>query len=128
MRARAAPGVPLSARRNQPLLEIYATASFADDAGMTGVGLPDAGILTRSLEARPSVSRSGTRFVIAGQPRGSEVVEVFDVTGRLVRRLETRNGEATWNAENAHGVRVPAGVYFGRVSGLSASVRVVLLR
>ena len=121
-----------------PLLEIYTTGSFADDAGFTGVGPGALEPLLANLAAHPSVTRSGTRFVLSGtglegvrseeDRPGGRTIEIFDVAGRRVRELPIRGGEARWDAADAHGRRVPAGVYFGRASGSSGTARVVILR
>ena len=111
-----------------PLFEIYTTARFTDDAGVTGVNVGAAAEPSdRRLTARPTITRGGTRFVIEGAGPEPAQLAIFDVTGRLVRELEFRNGEASWNGAGANGRRVPAGVYFGRVGGAKAA-RVVMIR
>jgi hypothetical protein len=58
---------------------------------------------------------------------------VYDVSGRVVARLEGADGRATlsWDGADSHGRPVASGVYFVRAafeSGAAASVAVVLLK
>ena len=85
----------------------------------------------------PNPFRNGSRvsFAVPG-PAGQKVdLAVYDVTGRLVRRLvdEVRNpGTYTqaWDGRNAGGKAVPSGVYFYRlvVAGEERTVRTIRLR
>jgi len=66
---------------------------------------------------------------------GPVALTVHDVSGRLVRRLESGyrspgRHEASWNATDDHGRRMPAGIYFLRFSagGQASSRRVTLMR
>jgi subtilisin family serine protease len=54
-----------------------------------------------------------------------EMVEIYDITGRLVDRLELNGGEAVWNA-TAH----TSGVYFARAGAgdYSRNIKIVLLK
>jgi hypothetical protein len=56
-------------------------------------------------------------------------LSVIDASGRVVRRLATAGGSATWDGRDAHGLSSPAGVYWVRFSGSTGSVtkRVVKL-
>ncbi len=115
-----------------PLLEIFTTATYSDDAGNTGVEAVGAAGLATALAAHPSVTRGGTRFVLpAGAVESMHAratVDVFDVSGRRVRTLEARGGEAAWDGASEAGTRVSAGVYFGRADGVSGAARVIVLR
>lgn len=112
-----------------PLLEIFTSADYADDAGATSAPAASAATGGRAaLSAHPSVTRSGVRFVLpSGSPEGA-AVHVFDVAGRRVRTLASAAGEARWDGAGADGVRAPAGVYFGRSPASEGTARVVLLR
>jgi hypothetical protein len=66
---------------------------------------------------------------------GPVALAVHDVSGRLMRRLETGNRssgrhEANWDVTDDHGRRMPAGVYFVRFSagGQASSCRITLVR
>ena len=64
---------------------------------------------------------------------GENIVEIFDITGRLVKRLiysdgQTINNNVTWSGKDIAGQEVATGVYFARLSGNSQSVKMVLLR
>ncbi|UCC79176.1 MAG: T9SS type A sorting domain-containing protein [Candidatus Zixiibacteriota bacterium] len=54
-----------------------------------------------------------------------EHIDTYDITGRLVERLEMRGGEAVWDA-TAH----TSGVYFARAGAgdYSRNVKIVLLK
>jgi hypothetical protein len=95
-----------------------------------------AGVLrTRMLNCVPNpFSRMATVGYELGQA-GSVVLTVHDVSGRLVRRLESGyrspgKYEVSWNATDDHGRRMPAGIYFLRFSagGQASSRRVTLMR
>jgi hypothetical protein len=63
---------------------------------------------------------SATAFTL---PRaGSVVIDVFTVTGRLVRTVEMENlsagaHDAPWDGRDDGGRRVPSGIYLYRISG-----------
>jgi hypothetical protein len=82
------------------------------------------------VEPNPSFGR--VQFVSEGGT-GVERVEILDLQGRLVRSLAPAGSAAgsrlTWDGRDAHGARVPAGVYQARVhrSGRTELTRVVLL-
>jgi hypothetical protein len=112
-----------------PLLEIFTTATYADDAGATGA--PASAAVAAGgpvLSAHPSVTRGGVRFVLpSGSPEGT-AIHVFDVAGHRVRTLASAAGEARWDGTGSDGLRAPAGVYFGRMPATRGAARVVLLR
>jgi len=60
---------------------------------------------------------------------GAGELRVIDASGRLVRRIATSGGAATWNGRDEHGTATPAGVYWVRFHGAAGSVtrRVVKL-
>jgi hypothetical protein len=72
------------------------------------------------------------RFAV---PNGAEAdLTIFDVRGRIVRRLVSAFGEpgehdVTWDRNTEQGVRAPAGLYFVRlVAGpMHATRKLVLL-
>ncbi len=112
-----------------PLLEMWTTATYSDDAGDTGVEeVGPASDDAATLAAHPSVTRSETRFVLPSDAGKRAIVDVFDVAGRRVRRLEARSGEVAWDGAGESGARVPTGVYFGRVEGVAGAARVIVLR
>ena len=111
-----------------PLLEIHTTGWYTDDAGATGVAPAQGAKGRTALAAHPSITRTETRFVVSGETVGPAVIDVLDVTGRRIRQLEVRGGEALWNGTSSDGSRVPAGVYFARTPGVAEAARVVFLR
>ena len=53
------------------------------------------------------------------------MVEIYDITGRLVERLRLNRGEAVWDA-----IAHASGVYFARAGAgdYSRNVKIVLLK
>lgn len=78
-----------------------------------------------AVEPNPSAAAVTLRYA---QPRGGMVViEIFDATGRRVRRIAqgwSPGGEdvATWDGRDAGGARAPAGIYFARFEGAGQSL------
>jgi hypothetical protein len=106
----------------------------AASKGLATVPSPGAAPLqdVRALELRawPNPYRGGTLRASLTRA-GAEVadLEVFDVSGRLVRVLG-RDGGWTWDGQDAQGRAVPSGSYFLRLRAKDAveSARIVILR
>jgi photosystem II stability/assembly factor-like uncharacterized protein len=89
----------------------------------------------RLLGCAPNpVNRTATVSYELGQS-GPVALTVHDVSGRLVRRLESGNRspgrhEANWDVTDDHGRNMPAGIYFVRFSagGQASSCRITLVR
>jgi hypothetical protein len=64
----------------------------------------------KELSAWPNPFRAGLRLQCAAQSQ----VQVYDLTGRLVRTLKTTNGAVIWDGHNDSGLRLGPGVYFVR--------------
>ncbi len=60
---------------------------------------------------------------------GAGELRVLDASGRVVRRIATSGGPATWDGRDARGTAAAAGIYWVRFSGAAGSVtrRVVKL-
>jgi hypothetical protein len=110
---------------------------FAERSGDAGVKprppLPGAGI--RMALPYPQPFTSVTHIEFALSERARMALEVFDVSGRLIRRLacgEYAPGthHVIWDGRSAEGKRVSPGVYFITCAGRpgAATTRVVLLR
>jgi hypothetical protein len=72
--------------------------------------------------ASPNPFVAATTLSLAdGAFAADAIIDIVDVAGRLVRRLEAASdgadGKVGWNATDASGRRVPAGVYFAIVPG-----------
>jgi len=107
--------------------------SRGDDGvqGTTGAGA----FYTRLLNCAPNPLGRATTISYELASAGPVALTVHDVSGRLVRRIETgfrSVGEhtVTWNGTDDCGRAVPAGVYFVRfsASGETGSRRVTLVR
>jgi len=76
--------------------------------------------------ASPNPTRGMTRFSFKA-PEGSRVaIDVISVSGRLVQRFDRIGDGAehlvTWDGTDSKGARVPAGMYFYRMSGESNAI------
>jgi hypothetical protein len=83
---------------------------------------------------RPNPFESVTQFVFDLPERTAVRVAVYDVRGRLVRRLADRAFEAgvhtlSWDGRDDNGRRTPTGIYFCRVdaAGETAARKIVRL-
>jgi hypothetical protein len=76
--------------------------------------------------AYPNPTNSETRIEIIGVPRGQAVVEIWNILGQRVWRHEERVAgdkiELIWDAKDARGLPVAAGVYFVQVIHHSTSL------
>jgi hypothetical protein len=85
-----------------------------------------------ALAVGPNPTRRSTRFAFAGRTEDRLTIEIFDASGRSIRR-EAVGPAATaflWDGVDARGLRVAAGVYFvrAREGDRTAEAKVVLLR
>jgi len=97
-------------------------------ASVVGVGDPLIGRPRLSLRASPNPTRSGSDFVI-GSPAGTTVrLAIVDVNGRQVREF-AGSGRLRWDGNDAHGQRVPAGLYLAiaRSGGASVTTKLTVL-
>ncbi len=105
------------------------------DPGPGGTGVPGGG--GPQLEFRapyPSPSRAGMTFEYSTVSEGPVSLAIYDVGGRMVRRLVALEREApgvhraAWDGKDASGHRVAPGVYLSRLSvaGRVLERRVVL--
>jgi hypothetical protein len=62
------------------------------------------------------------RVTVTGRT-GVRGFEVRDVSGRVVRRLESSGGSATWDGRDARGNPLPAGVYLFGAGGAARAVK-----
>lgn len=128
---------------------IYALAVFCNDAVaaynsdphnagdpniVTGVGEVETYRGPTMLNAYPNPSRGGVHLVLMSEWAGPLEAEMFDVTGRRVRRI-TLSGKPGrtmigWDGRDDRGALVGNGVYFARFSngGRTITARVVLIK
>jgi hypothetical protein len=84
-----------------------------------GVGEPAAPSL--ELAVAPNPSRGRLVFAIGSEGAGPQSLSIFDLQGRLVRRMETRSAAAetrrvAWDGRNDNGTLVAPGVYLVRLA------------
>jgi hypothetical protein len=103
---------------------IFLLALFASRGTPTSVEHIDNPVAIGAMAAYPNPFRGSTRLVLraAGMLPSSAALEIHDVAGRLLRRLQLRGGEATvreatWDGLDADGHPAPSGIYFLSTSG-----------
>lgn len=122
---------PLPGATAQPDLVVELTAMPSSGTVSVGPGEPTA---LRFYPPRPNPLTGGTRFAFELPKSAPVELGVYDLSGRRVTSLasgEVGAGrhEIFWNAVDARGARVSAGVYFARFEtpGLSRTQRLVVL-
>lgn len=115
--------------------EVRAYPLACESAGAVGAPRPSVAPIT-ALRAIPNPFRTFTGLQYAAPGDGAGRAVVYDVAGKLVRRLTaaTRSGAASvrWDGRDGEGNAVAPGLYFIRVSGEQGkeigTARVVRLR
>lgn len=107
---------------------------YIDDisvTGSTGIG-PDGGsesISPLSVTASPNPFADMILLELQGANAEQTGIEVFDLTGRLVRELSPTtaagNWTAVWDGRDSAGQSVPAGFYVARFSNSAGEVRTI---
>ena len=99
-----------------------------------GVGAPEIGDAAVAMNVAPNPFRSGTEISYVLHRAGRVLVEIVDVRGRRVSRLEDEERSSgahrvAWNGMDDRGARVAAGIYFARVAfdGTIRAATLVLL-
>ncbi len=119
------------------LAAVFGMAILTPAFGFSGVqGAGTAGALpTRLLSCTPNPFGRATAISYQVGCAGPVALTVHDVSGRLVRRLESGlrpagKYVARWDGADGRGRTVPAGVYFVRLNtnGETSSRRVTLIR
>ncbi len=121
-------GFPADVREQQKLLSASIFARYQDWAPpSTGAGSP---AIVWRVAPQPMRHRVGI-VPIPAEPlmAAPERIEVHDVLGRRVAELTggTMDGFA-WDGRDESGRSVPAGLYFGRVPGVSSTARILVVR
>jgi hypothetical protein len=87
---------------------------------------------TSALSARPSITTGPTRLVLARPAQARADITLFDVTGRLVRRLgvDAGSGAVEWDGRGDGGRNLSPGVYFAHLSSAAAApaARITVVR
>jgi FlgD Ig-like domain len=98
------------------------------------VGAPEIGEAAMTLNVAPNPFRSATEISYVLHRAGRVLVDIIDVRGRRVSRLEEEEQLAgthrvSWNGMDDRGERVSAGMYFARVAfdGTMRAIPLVLM-
>lgn len=112
---------------------LFVTPVTTADAHI-GIGITlDAGSLPPpaaglSVRAEPNPSRGRMAFAIESDRDGARGIEIYDLAGRLVRRLEDPRGTAgpsrmAWDGADESGARVRPGIYLVTVRAANRVAR-----
>jgi hypothetical protein len=114
--------------------EIYYKTRVPGDMSGTGKRLPDPDSLRR-LRVVPNPVQASTQIEFSLGFKTRPVLSVYDVTGRLVRRIEVGEREhgpqqISWDGTASSGKRVAPGIYLVEISTAKhkASTKVIVLR
>ena len=83
------------------------------------------------ISAYPNPFNATVRLSISASGSYAGNIEIFDITGRLVRRFADVNTDIVWDGRGDNGQSVSSGIYFARVvaeEGLSSPVKLTLLK
>lgn len=129
-----------------PGLQFYNAGLYVNPVNSSnvriGIGMsPNAGVVPSKsptrllLTAAPNPSPGALMFKAESDQAGPETLGVFDLQGRVVRRLEERRIEPgthtiAWDGRNEAGAKLPPGVYLARLEVAERTVwtRITLLR
>lgn len=116
-----------------PLLEVYAAGDWTAGTWPTAAPMATATAGGEGLRALPTVSRDRTTLELARAAESPGAIEIYDVRGRLSRRLPVTAGarSATWDGRDDAGAPVASGVYLARWSAggaAAAAARIIRLR
>lgn len=79
------------------------------------------------MSAYPNPFNSTTILTLMGHNGNGIKINIYDLSGRLVRSLNATLGKATWDATNDEGIAISSGIYFARVMGSQNSTAVKLV-
>jgi len=81
----------------------------------------------------PNPFNSSVIMPFEGETGNNAIIEIFDISGRLVQKLSLMPGNSInrnviWHGADFNGQKVVSGIYFARLAGTSRAVKMVLLR
>jgi len=98
---------------------IFMLALFASRGAPTSLEVASPTLPGGTIAAFPNPFRTSTRLMVPALESGPApaTLEIHDVAGRLLRRLDLRGGsntayELTWDGKDAAGRAAPNGIYF----------------
>ncbi|GEM_PF-6091279 len=74
-----------------------------------------------TLRAVPNPARQSVRFCLDSQQIFGASARFYDMTGRMVRRIEYDGAALCWDLKDDRGRRVPSGVYLCRIDDAAAT-------
>jgi hypothetical protein len=76
----------------------------------------------------PNPFNSQTLIKVSGLSNGNNLIDIFDLTGRMVKSIST-NGNASiiWDGTDDNNIQASTGIYFAKLRGDDSTVRKMLL-
>jgi hypothetical protein len=85
-----------------------------------------------TLSAYPNPFNSQTRLSLSAPVAGPGQIDIYDITGRLINKLNvpSNNASITWDGKNSNGQPVSSGIYFAKTSldGRERHLKLTLLK
>jgi flagellar hook assembly protein FlgD len=79
------------------------------------------------LTNHPNPFNGSTMIESSGLANEGQSVEIYDIAGRLVKRISLSHGNSVlWDGTDRSGDDVSAGIYFARIAGYNSVVRKML--
>ena len=92
---------------------------YVDDVELTSRYLPveesSPSRVNLKLTVSPNPSRGDFLFALSGFEGKGADLRIYDASGRLVRKLNVRGGNALWDGKDRGGRKVRSGIYFYRL-------------
>ncbi len=96
-----------------------ATVETDQDTIHPVTGVPEGSTAVALRSIWPSPARGGASFIFTLPAASKGTLSLYDVSGRLVRKLWSGQGgraSCAWDGRDGEGALVPSGVYFARLS------------
>ncbi|OGC93774.1 MAG: hypothetical protein A2W25_06585 [candidate division Zixibacteria bacterium RBG_16_53_22] len=85
-------------------------------------------VISGILTNYPNPFNGATTITFDPRVRSGEMIDIYDITGRVVRHLRiTGGGSVVWDGSNDRGRLVSTGIYFARLEALSSISRKMLI-
>lgn len=123
--------LPSSDTQTFPNVVIGSTGWTTLDVAFTTVSVPPADGRTGALRAFPNPFARRTDITFTRKSAQAGAIGIFDASGRRVRDLaigSALTGRVRWDGRDRNGTRVPAGIYFAKISGVAGATTIHVIR